>query len=137
MKAIVLSALVPVCLLFGCGDEEEAEENLGTAPVLSDLMIEGDPMGMVGEMLTIGGSMTVMDAEGDINDLLLEVVLPDGTSQSLPTNDVMVPAGATAVSIQIAMVIRPPAAGSYRVNLRMNDLKGNVSAPIGFDLPVQ
>lgn len=139
MRAILLSALVPVCLMFGCGGEEteNQEGDPGTAPVLSDLMINGEPMGVVGEMLTLSGSMLVEDREGDIANLLLEVVLPNGMTQDLPAEHVGAPAGGTEVSVQVLMALRPPVAGTYRVNVRMDDDKGNISEPLSFEVPVE
>lgn len=137
MRAFLLVALMPICLLIGCGGEDTPEGDPGTAPVLSELVMNGDLKGTVGQMLTLNGTMTVEDDEGDVANLLIEVVLPNGMAQDLPANHAGAPAGATEVSIQVLMALQPPVAGTYTVNVRMDDDKGNISEPLSFEIEVE
>lgn len=128
MRSQILVALASVCLfaLPGC-------EDTGTPPKLSDLMINTDvSAAVVGQSLNIEGTVTVSDPDGDVDQLRVTVNLPDGSAQDLPTRGVEGTDGLTDFSVELLMVMRPPVSGSYRVDVRVDDEQGNLSAPASF-----
>ncbi len=130
-----LCALLPLSFLLGCDDDESVDP--GTAPVLSNLMLETDLMGTVGEDLTTRGSVTVADPDGDVRKLRATVNLPNGNSQDLPPSIVPASADTVTFSIQLLMVLRPPEAGTYRMDVRVDDAMGNLSEPVSFEVVAQ
>ena len=140
MKPWILLALSSVCLLTlpACDDPDDPASDPGTAPSVSDLLITTDVSAApVGASLAIDGTLTVEDPDGDVNQLRITVNLPDGSAQELPANSVSGTTGMTAFSIRLAMILRPPVAGDYRVDVRVDDDAGNLSNPVSFVVTAQ
>jgi len=98
----------------------------GTAPVISDLAYSPDKAA-VGTQTTINGTIKFTDAEGDVDKIGIELKLPDGTTQTLPSSAVQGAAGIKAGQAAFIIVLMPPTAGQYTFEIWLADTAGNAS----------
>jgi hypothetical protein len=105
-------------LTLGCTDDPD-----GTPPSISNLQLA--PATLTAQAQNaMTGSLAFVDPDADVTDLGIEIELPDGSRQSLPLTDVRDSAGTPEGTIQISLAIVPPAAGTYRFELWLEDAKG-------------
>ena len=113
--AILLSAL----LFTACTDDS-------TAPAISDLTFSPSSL-PVGQQTTISGTIKFSDPDGDLDQLGVEVTLPDQSKQTLPMTDLQNVGTMTDGTIGWALIMAPPQAGTYHMALWITDADGNKS----------
>ncbi|NVB79743.1 MAG: hypothetical protein HOV81_15210 [Kofleriaceae bacterium] len=114
-------ALLLSSLTLGCTDEPD-----GTPPSISNLQFA--PTTLLAESYNpVTASLTFVDPDADVLDLGVEIELPDGSHQVLPLTDVRNSAGTSEGTIQISLSIAPPAVGTYRFELWLEDAIGHES----------
>jgi hypothetical protein len=115
--AVILS----LSAVGACGTEEEGE-----APELSQLSFNPATVG-VSTQTTVSGTMSFADADGDVALLGLEVVMPNGSRQTIPPSDLQSVVGMTEGQLVWAFLIAPPLAGEYTFELWVTDAEDHVS----------
>lgn len=115
-----IGLLLPVFIL-GCTDEPD-----GTPPAIANLSLTPTTL-TAGQQNAMTGSLTFVDPEADVLDLGIEIELPDASHQALPLTDVRGSAGTAEGTIQISLAIVPPAAGTYRLEVWLEDAMGYAS----------
>lgn len=113
------SLLLGLTLLAACTSE-------GASPEIASLTYSPESL-TVGQQTTITGTFTFDDPDGDLDELGAEVVMPGGARQAFPMTDVRNVATTTEGTITWAMVVVPPAAGAYQLELWVTDADGNAS----------
>ncbi|HEY5924658.1 MAG TPA: hypothetical protein VIV11_23425 [Kofleriaceae bacterium] len=97
-----------------------------TAPTISNLAYS--PMTMpVGTQTTITGSLNFSDPDGDLDQLAVEITLPDASKQTLPMTDLQNVGSMTEGTIAWALIVVPPAAGRYDMKIWITDIEGEPS----------
>lgn len=130
-------AVVFACVAFGIGcsgGSDEGEDTPdgggasgeGTAPVISDITFSPDKA-VVGTQVTITGSVKFTDPDGDVDSLHVEIKLPGGSSQSIPSVQVQGAGGVTQSQAAFAIILLPPAAGEYVLSVWLADAAGSAS----------
>ena len=114
--AILLSAL----LFTACTSDDS------TAPAISDLTFSPSSL-PVGQQTTISGTLKFSDPDGDLDQLGAEITLPDQSKQTLPMTDLQNVGSMTDGTIGWALIIAPPAAGTYHMSMWLTDGDGNKS----------
>jgi hypothetical protein len=97
-----------------------------TAPTISNLTFSPTAL-PVGQQTTVSGTVAFSDPDGDLDQLGVEVTLPDQSKQSLPMTDLQNVGTMTDGTIAWALIIAPPAAGTYRMSLWITDADGHAS----------
>ncbi len=97
-----------------------------TAPAISNLTFSPNSL-PVGAQTTISGNMTFSDPDGDLDQLGVEIELPDQSKQLLPMSDVQNVGTMTEGTLAWALIVAPPAAGTYRLSLWLTDVDGHES----------
>jgi hypothetical protein len=112
--------LLSSCLaIAACSDD-------GNAPTISNLT--ATPASVpVGQQSTVSGTMGFSDPDGDLDQLGVEVTLPDQSKQTLPMSDLQNVGTMTEGTLGWALFITPPAAGTYRLSLWITDIDGKQS----------
>jgi len=109
------------CLsLVACTSDDSA------APKISNLTFSPSSL-PVGQQSTISGTVGFSDPDGDLDQLGVEVTLPDQSKQTLPMSDLQNVGTMTDGSIAWALIIVPPSAGTYHLSLWITDAGGNAS----------
>jgi hypothetical protein len=109
------------CLsLVACTDDDT------TSPTISNLTFAPNSL-PVGQQTTVSGTVMFNDPDGDLDQLGVEVTLPDQSKQSLPMTDLQNVGTMTDGTIAWALLIAPPAAGAYRMSLWITDIDGHTS----------
>jgi hypothetical protein len=118
MRTIILLAS---CLaLAACTSDDSA------APTISDMTYS--PMSMtVGVQTTISGTIKFTDPDGDLDQLAVEITLPDQSKSMVPMSDLQNVGSMTSGTIAWALIAVPPTAGTYRMSLWITDADGNLS----------
>ena len=98
----------------------------GTAPAIANLTFSPNAL-PVGQQTTINGNFTFTDPDGDLDQLGVELTLPDQSKQSLPMTDLQNVGTMTDGTIAWALIVAPPAAGTYHLSLWITDSDGNKS----------
>lgn len=107
--------------LAGC-----SSSNDGAAPTISQLAFT--PMTVpTGQQTLVSGTFTFADEDGDLDQLGIDVTLPDNSDQSLPMTDLQNVADMTSGTIGFQLFLTPPAAGSYKFALYVTDEGDNES----------
>lgn len=113
--------LLSSCLsLVACASDDT------TAPTISNLTFSPTAL-PVGQQTTVSGTVTFTDPDGDLDQLGVEVTLPDQTKQALPMTDLQNVGTMTDGSIAWALIIVPPTGGTYRMSLWITDVDGHAS----------
>ena len=113
--------LVCSCLsLVACASDD------GTAPTISNLTFSPSSL-PVGQQTTISGTLAFSDPDGDLDQLGVEITLPDQSVQALPLTDLQNVGTMTDGSIAWALIVAPPSAGSYKMSLWITDIDGHAS----------
>jgi hypothetical protein len=121
----LLSVSVTV-LAAACGDDGGPSGPTGTAPVIADLSYSPAAI-TVGQQNTITGSFTFSDPDGDLKEIVVSVTTPDGQTQELPPQALQGEAGQTDGAGTIMLLLVPPAAGTYTLEVWLTDDGGNES----------
>lgn len=114
------SACLSFLLAGGCAADD------GTAPEISDLTATPTTM-TVGQQVTVTGTLHFDDPEGDLDQLGAEITIPDGTKQALRNVDLSTVGTVTTGTLTWALIVVPPAAGTYTLALWVTDANGNDS----------
>lgn len=110
-----------LCLaLTACASDDS------TAPTISNLTFSPSSL-PVGQQTTVSGNFGFTDPDGDLDQLGVEVTLPDQSKQSLPMTDLQQVGTMTDGTIAWALIIAPPSAGTYHLSLWITDGDGNTS----------
>ena len=97
-----------------------------TAPTISNLTFSPTAL-PVGQQTTVSGTVAFSDPDGDLDQLGVEVTLPDQTKQALPMTDLQNVGTMTDGSIAWALIIVPPTGGTYHMSLWITDRDGHTS----------
>ena len=113
-------------LLCSCLSLAACTTDDSTAPTISNLTYSPSSL-PVGQQSTISGMLAFSDPDGDLDQLAIEVTLPDQSKQTLPMTDLQNVGTMTDGQIGWALIIVPPAAGAYHMSLWITDAEGNAS----------
>ena len=109
------------CLaLAACTTDDNA------APTISNLTYAPNTM-TVGVQTTISGSLDFSDPDGNLDQLAVEVTLPDQSKQMLPMTDLQNVGTMTEGTIAWALIVVPPSAGRYDMKIWITDVEGDPS----------
>ena len=97
-----------------------------TAPTISNLTFSPNAL-PVGQQTTVSGMVTFSDPDGDLDQLGVEITLPDQSKQTLPMTDLQNVGSMTDGAIAWALIIALPTAGAYRMSLWITDVDGHDS----------
>lgn len=108
------TALLLCTTLAACASDDT------TAPTISNLTFSPASL-PVGQQTTVSGTVAFTDPDGDLDQLGVEVTLPDQTKQTLPMTDVQNVGTMTEGTLSWALIIAPPSAGTYRISIWITD----------------
>lgn len=108
-------ALFALALLSGCGSDDD-----GVAPAIAALTFS-PTTATHGVPVTVTGTFTFTDDDGDLAELGAEVTLPDQSKQTLPMTDLQNVGDMTSGTLNFQMQLIPPAAGTYQFALWITD----------------
>jgi hypothetical protein len=109
--------LLASCLaLAACTDDP-------TAPTISNMTYSPTSL-PVGVQTTITGNVKFTDPDGDLDQLAVEITLPNQSKQMLPMVDLQSVGSMTDGSFAWAMIVVPPTAGTYDMSLWVVDASG-------------
>jgi hypothetical protein len=91
-----------------------------SAPTISNLTFSPSSLS-VGQQTTVSGTLAFSDPDGDLDQIGVEVTLPDQTKQTVPMTNVQNVGAMTEGTLSWAVIITPPAAGTYRLSLWITD----------------
>lgn len=134
LLATALTALASISLP-ACSSSDDGTPGAATSSFqLRELTLAPTTI-PVGETSTLKGTVSFdgKAAEGDAQ-FDLEVTLPGGTKQALPRSPVQGTAGVKSGSASVAVLLGPPAAGTYVVTLTMIDATGAKSNAASVDV---
>jgi hypothetical protein len=117
-----MKTLLAATLLFAtaCASDD------GTPPAITGLTYS--PMTAThGVVVTVTGSFTFDDDDGDLADLHGELTLPDQTKQSLPKADIRALGDMKTGTLGFQLQALPPTVGSYKFQLWVTDDADNES----------
>jgi hypothetical protein len=114
------TALLLCALLAACTSDDSS------APTISNLTLSPSSL-PVGQQTTVGGTITFSDPDGDLDQLGVEVTLPDQSKQTLPMTDVQNVGTMTEGTLSWALIIAPPSAGTYHMSLWITDADAHES----------
>lgn len=116
-------------LVAGCSSStsnDSTDGPTGSVPTISDLSLT--PLELdVGKTTTLTGSIAIQDDDGDIEKIGLEVTLPDGSKQTLPSVEAQGASGLKDGELRIALLLGPPTKGDYELAVFVMDSKGHES----------
>lgn len=117
MKTTLLAALL---FTSACASDD------GTAPAITALTYA--PMTAThGVALTITGTFTFDDSDGDLAELGGDVTLPDQSKMNFQTTDIRNVGDMKQGTLGFQMQVVPPTAGMYKFSLFVTDDGGNDS----------
>ena len=127
-------ALLAATLIAGCGGSSGDAE--GTAPTIRDLTLTPTSIA-VGAQATMTGALTFDDPDGDLSQVGVEITLPNGTKQALPKSAVQGASGLKEGPVDVALVVLPPTAGTYGIDVFVVDQAGHESNHLTVDVTAQ
>jgi hypothetical protein len=117
--------LLTMCLAFTACSSDDS-----TAPTISNLTMTPTTL-PVAQQTTVSGTFSFVDPDGDLDQIGIEVTLPDGSKQGskqgLPMTDLMNVGTMTEGQLAWALIVAPPQAGTYQLSLWITDLDMNES----------
>jgi hypothetical protein len=117
---MIRTALLSLVFAAACGSDS------GSAPTISALVYA--PMtGTHGMQVTVTGSFTFDDKDGDLAELGGEVTLPDSSKQNLPKSDIRALGDMKQGTLPFQLIVTPPTAGAYQFALFVTDDGDNES----------
>jgi hypothetical protein len=125
---LLLSSLLS---LAACGSDDD-----GTAPAISNLAFTPTTL-TAGLQTTLNGTLAFTDPDGDLADLGVELTLPDQSKQSLPMTPLQNVGTMTSGTIAWALIVTPPTAGTYQLELWIVDAEDHASNRLGGTITVQ
>jgi hypothetical protein len=121
-------ALASAASLAACADD-------GVAPTVRDLSVTPQAM-EVGKQATLTANVTFDDADGDVSSVLAEIVVPGGASQQLAPQ--AIPGdGIKSAPVRLVVILLPPTAGEYTLNVWVRDKEGHDSPKLTQKLTAQ
>jgi hypothetical protein len=109
MRTVLLSMLLAACT-----------DDAGSAPTISNLTFGPDDV-TAHQQVTIAGTFTFDDVDGDLAQLGVDVTMPDQSNQRLPMTDLRGVGLTTKGTLGFQMILVPPAAGDYAFELFVTD----------------
>lgn len=109
---------------LGCAACSDADD--GQGPTISALTYSPKNMA-VGQSNTISGTMLFADPDGDLDELAASILLPSGARQDIAPTKIQSVAGMKSGPLSWSMLIRPPVAGTYSLDLHVEDAAGHAS----------
>ena len=111
-------------------------EDHGDPPVIANLT--ASPLTVpVGAATTISGTLTFTDRDGDLDLIAVTVVTPDDSRVDLAPAPIQIPGGLTEGQLTWAVILQPPAAGRYDLELSVIDEADNDSNTLTTSLTAQ
>ena len=111
-----------LCLaLAACASDDDT-----AAPTISNLTASPSSL-PVGQQTTVSGTVMFSDPDGDLDQLGVEVTLPDQSKQALPMTDLQNVGTMTEGTIAWALIVVPPSAGRYDMKIWVTDAEGDPS----------
>jgi hypothetical protein len=125
MKSTVFLLLMAI-VVAGCDDSTGPDSSRGNAPVITSFTFSPDSAAYYpwGDTVTVRGSVTFSDIDGDLATLLLSIT-PGGSD----TIAALSAAGMTAGTLFGELRVATGAVGSFTVTATLIDSKGNRSSP--------
>ncbi len=113
-------------VVAGCDDSTGPDSSRGNAPVITNFTFSPDSAAYYpwGDIVTVRGSVTFSDIDGDLATLLLSIT-PGGSDTIAATSA----AGMTAGTLIGELRVATGAVGSFNVTVTLIDSKGNRSNP--------
>ncbi len=127
MRAALLSCLA----LVACASDDN-----GAVPTITNLTLSQTTLA-VGQQTTVSGTVGFDDPDGDLEELGIEITLPDQSKQTVPMTPLQNIGTMTSGSIAWSLIIAPPAAGTYGMDLWVVDANGNASNRLDAALTAQ
>lgn len=124
------AAPLVLCTLAACGGSS------GSPPTISDLMISTDAI-EVGEENTLTGTLVLSDPAGEESEIDATITLPGGQSETLPPTSLQDADGQMNATVDFAIIVAPPAAGSYGLSVFVKDSDGKSSNALMTTLTAQ
>ena len=113
------------CLSFAaCASATSGNE--GTAPTISNLRFAPSSL-PIGEQTTVTVNVVFNDPEGDLDQLGVEITLPDHSKHTPPMRDLQNVGTMTDGWITWALIITPPGPGICQLSVWITDVDGNTS----------
>lgn len=127
MRAALLSCLA----LVACASDDN-----GAVPTITNLTLSQTTL-PVGQQTTVSGTVAFEDPDGDLMELGVELTLPDTSKQTLPMTPLQNIGTMTSGTIAWSLIIAPPSAGTYGMELWTVDANGNASNRLDAALTAQ
>lgn len=127
MRAALLSCLA----LVACASDDN-----GAVPTITNLTLSQTTLA-VGQQTTVSGTVGFDDPDCDLEELGIEITLPDQSKQTVPMTPLQNIGTMTSGSIAWSLIIAPPAAGTYKMDLWVVDANGNASNRLDAALTAQ
>ncbi|MCB9736431.1 MAG: hypothetical protein H6745_27960 [Deltaproteobacteria bacterium] len=124
-------ALAPA--VAGCADDAG---DPGTAPTVAGLTVTPDHL-TAGQVVTLSGSLTFDDPDGDVALLASELVTADGATADGPEAEVAGAAGLRSGTVPFAFALASGAAGTLTLRVWLVDAAGNASNALETTLTVE
>ena len=125
MKTTALATCVSIALfatLVGCGDQIEPS----TAPTISNLTYS-PAEATIGESTTYTGTLDFSDPDGDLAQVAISILQPNGASLTVPPVDVQGASGIAAGTIGWAFIMVAAVEGDHTFEVWTTDDAGNAS----------
>lgn len=126
------SALAALLACAACTGDEPA----GTPPAIAQLAVTPAQV-TAGQAVPITGSFTFTDEDGDITQLGAALIAPSSARQEAPLLDVTGQTMAPAGALTFQLVVAPPSAGSYQLEVWLLDDAGHTSNRLTAGLDAQ
>jgi len=121
-----------LAVLVGCG----GGGGDGAAPTITDLALAPQSV-PVAVQSTITGTMTFDDVDGDVEQIAVAVTTPGGARQEVPPAPIQTTGEPEHGVVQWALLLSPPAAGTYTLELWVIDGSDNASNHLTSDVIAQ
>jgi hypothetical protein len=115
-RLVAASLMFTICVA-GCGGPASHP------PTIANLSYSPKEIS-VGLKTTISGSFTFTDDDGDPQELAVALLPPTGPPQALPPTAIQGGSGQKAGTLTFAVILMPPVAGSYSLDLSLVDSTG-------------
>lgn len=125
MKTISLLTCLSITLFaafVACGDQIEA----GTAPTISNLTYN-PTQATIGEATTYTGTLDFSDPDGDLAQVAVSILQPDGAALAVPPVDVQGASGIGAGTVGWAFIMVAAQVGDHTFDVWTTDEAGNAS----------
>ncbi len=124
MRALVCAVLASSSLL--------ACDTAGTVPTTSNLQVNPNEIPVAAPTM-LNGTLQFSDSDGDVNAVWMKVISPSG-AESAPSHLVLPSTGAATGALSFALQLQAPTAGTYAVEVWVEDAEGHTSEPDSVDI---